>query len=72
MIVKTVGERIRYLRTKKHMTQGELAKILCVKQGTVSSWERDRTEPNANLIVELSKCFGVSIQYLLTGKSDQL
>lgn len=68
MIVKTLGERIRYVRTKKHMTQGELAKILCVKQGTISSWERDRTEPNTNFIIELSNYFGVSIQYLLTGK----
>lgn len=68
MIVKTVGERIRYLRTRIHLTQAELAELLRVSPKTISSWESDRTEPSIFFILGLSKYLGVSIQYLLTGE----
>ena len=70
MQTKTVGERIRYLRDRNHMTQKALAERLYVLQQTVSSWETGRTNPDLVLIVEISTLFHVSLDYLLTGKAN--
>ena len=70
MIVKTLGERIRYARTRKHTTQEQLAKQLYVARNTVSSWECNRTEPELYMMVKLSKCLDVSLDFLFTGKPE--
>lgn len=44
--MKTLGEKIAALRTEKHLTQSVFAKSLCVTRQAVSSWERDKTEPD--------------------------
>ncbi|MDE7093945.1 MAG: helix-turn-helix domain-containing protein, partial [Oscillospiraceae bacterium] len=46
MQVKTIGQRIRYLRMRNGITQKELAKALYVSESTVSYWECDKTEPS--------------------------
>ena len=68
MQTKTVGQRIRYLRTQSSMTQKALAETLYVSNNTVSSWERDRTDPDITVIVQIAKIFHVSLNYLLVGE----
>ena len=66
MNVKT-GDRIKELRKSKNLTQLELAKKLNVTDKAVSKWENNHGEPSVDLLLELSKLFDVSIDYLITG-----
>ena len=67
MQVKTIGQRIRYLRMRNGITQKELAKTLYVSESTVSYWENDKTEPSIIFIVKLTALFQTSLNYLIIG-----
>ncbi len=53
------------LRSKKGMTQDELAEKIYVTRQAVSRWETGETVPNTETLKLLSKLFGVSINTLL-------
>lgn len=59
------------LRTKKGMSQDELAEKLYVTRQAVSRWETGETIPNTETLKLLSKFFDVSINTLL-GSPRQL
>jgi transcriptional regulator with XRE-family HTH domain len=65
-----IAEKIKALRTAHNLTQAELARKLGVTRNGVNSWEQGLSIPSTNYIVELSKLFGVSTDYLL-GISEQ-
>lgn len=64
----TVGQRIKFLRTREHMTQRQLAKKLSLSPSAVGMYEQDRRQPSGELIVAISGVFSVSTQWLLTGQ----
>lgn len=68
MYAQTIGKRIWILRKTSNLTQAELAQRLYVSNNTVSSWERDRTNPDIAVIVQIAKIFHVSLNYLLVGE----
>ncbi|MGN0470830.1 MAG: zinc ribbon domain-containing protein [Acutalibacteraceae bacterium] len=53
------------LRTKKGLTQDELAEQIFVTRQAVSRWETGETVPNTETLKLLSKLFDVSINTLL-------
>lgn len=57
--------RLRELRTKAGMTQGELAKKLNVSGQTILNWENDIYEPKINQLIALANIFNVSVDYLI-------
>lgn len=59
------AERLKELRTDKGLSQGELAKIVGVKQQTIGGWEVGRTEPDHQITCMLADFFGVTTDYLL-------
>ena len=59
------------LRTKKGMSQEELAEKVFVTRQAVSRWETGETVPNTETLKQLSKLFDVSINTLL-GSPRQL
>lgn len=61
-----IADRIKELREKNGMTQTQLAKRLCVSRNAVNSWEMSISTPSSIYLVELSKIFGVSTDYLLS------
>ena len=61
--------RIKKLRQEKDILQSDLAKRLKVGQATISNWETGRYEPDQDALREMSKIFGVSIDYIL-GNTD--
>lgn len=61
--------RLRQLRQKHKLTQGELASILSLKPTAISNYESSRNEPSFSKLIALSKYFDVSCDYLL-GISD--
>ena len=64
-------DMIRELRTKKGLSQDELAEKVFVTRQAVSRWENGETTPNIDTLKLLSKLFDVSINTLL-GSPRQL
>ena len=63
-----LGSRIAALRRSKGWSQSELAQRLQVSPSAVGMYEQGRREPAAEVLVALSEEFGVTVDYLLTGK----
>lgn len=66
-----LGSRIKDLRSKKKLTQKELADLLFVSDKAISSWEASRTEPSLELIIKLSEIFDCSTSYLIYGNVNK-
>lgn len=56
---------LRDLRKEKSLSQKQMAERLCISQQTYSDYENGKTEPTIDTIIELSKIFNVSSDYLL-------
>ena len=61
--------KIKELRAERGMLQSDLAKLLKIGQATISNWENGRTEPDQDSLLEMSKIFDASIDYIL-GNTD--
>lgn len=59
------ADKLINLRKKVGMSQEDLAGKLGVSRQSVSKWESMQSIPDINKIIELSKIFGVSTDYLL-------
>ena len=60
-----IGERIRHLRENAGISQAELARKLSTTRASVNAWESGLSAPTAIYLIELSKIFHVSTDYLL-------
>ena len=60
-----LNEKIVKLRKKNGLSQEDLANKMNVSRQAVSRWEHDTALPDANNILQLSKLFGVTADYLL-------
>lgn len=60
-----LGERILQQRTTRNWSQVDLAKRLGVAKQTISNWENDNIQPSIEMLVRLSRIFGVTTDYLL-------
>lgn len=60
-----LGQRICELRAHLGWSQVELSRRLRVSKQTVSNWENDNIQPSIEMLVRLSKIFGVTTDYLL-------
>ena len=63
-----IGQRIAALRKQAGMNQAELARALGVSPSAVGMYEQGRREPSAAGLVALAEFFGVTTDYLLTGR----
>ena len=60
-----VSEKIRTLRKSKGMSQEELAGQGNISRQAVSRWKNGTALPDSDNIVQLSKLFGLTTDYLL-------
>ena len=58
------SDRIRNLREDHNMTQTELGRKLGVTKAVVSSYETGLHQPKHELLLKISRIFGVSVGYL--------
>lgn len=63
-----IGKRIRELRHEKGLTQYDLSGILHLDRKIISRWENGISCPYATDIGNLAELFGVSCNYIITGK----
>jgi len=60
-----VGTMIKNLREQAGHTQSDLAKLLGVSRTSVTGWENGTNSPIATHLIELSKIYGRSVDYML-------
>ena len=60
-----LGEKIHQLRKGRGMSQEELAGQLTVSRQAISKWELGESIPDTENVVQLSRIFGVSTDFLL-------
>lgn len=66
----TFGERIYTLRKSAGLSQEELAERLDVSRQAISKWERGAGYPETEKLINMSRLFGVTVDYLLGGDGD--
>lgn len=66
-----LSEKIVDLRKKSGMSQEELAEKLNVSRQSVSKWESAQSIPDLNRILDLSRIFGVTTDYLLKDDAQE-
>ncbi|MCL2391718.1 MAG: helix-turn-helix domain-containing protein [Oscillospiraceae bacterium] len=66
----TLNEKIHQLRKGKGLSQEELASQLTVSRQAISKWELGESVPDTENVVQLSKIFGVSTDYLLNDEYE--
>lgn len=64
-----LSNKLKYYRSKKSLTQSQVAKKLCVSRKTISGWENARSFPDLNTLVKISNIYNVSIDTLLKENS---
>lgn len=67
-----IGEKIKQLRTENKWTQQDLANRLHVGKTTVSNYETGHSDPNIDMINQLSEIFEVSVGYLLEKNGNKI
>lgn len=65
MVYSDICKHIKELRLKRGMTQVELASMLGVSKSVISSYENGIHLPPYDILIKLSKVFGVSCDYLI-------
>lgn len=60
-----IAMRIKNLRISNNMTQSEFARKLNITRSSVNAWEMGISLPSTTYLIEISKRFHVSTDYLL-------
>lgn len=58
------GEKLKSLRLQKHMTQEELSVRLGVTKSVISAYENNKRMPSYGILIQLSRTFSVTTDYL--------
>lgn len=60
-----LGNNLKHIRTKKGISQGDIARSLGVSRGFVSNIENGKTNPTLVTIARLANAVGVTTDQLL-------
>jgi len=64
-----LGLRIATLRRAAGISQSELANMLKISPSAVGMYEQGRREPALDILAAMAEFFGVTIDFLVTGKA---
>lgn len=67
-----IGESIFNIRKEKEMTQEEFASIFAVTRQTVSNWEKEKSYPDLQTLVDMSNRFAISLDSMLKEDEDMV
>ena len=66
--METLAERLAEARKNRGLTQGQVAEKLYISTQSVSSWECGNSIPDTEKLPELASLYGVTTDWLLSGK----
>ena len=61
-------DRFKELCEKHGKSMKEVCDVIGIKPSAVSNWKKRGSLPNGDTCLKISKYFGVSMEYLMTGK----
>lgn len=64
----TFGGRLKQARTRKRLTQSQVAEKLGIDFTTISKYENDRSQPDYDTLLRLAALYDVSVDWLLSGQ----
>jgi len=64
-----LNKRLKILRTERRLTQDEVSKAMGITKAAYGYYESGRNMPSVDILLKLSKYFGVTTDFLL-GQSD--
>jgi transcriptional regulator with XRE-family HTH domain len=62
--------RLKELRIKNNLTQQQIAEILQITQFTYSNYEKEKTQPDIEILKKLADYYKVSLDYLLEHETE--
>ena len=66
----TFGQKLKEIRKRFGLSQEQLAEIMNVSRQAITKWENDGGLPDISNLQELSKIFGLTVDYLLNDKNQ--
>lgn len=66
----TLGEKLLYLRRNKGVSQEQLAAQVTVSRQAISKWELGESLPDTDNVIQLTKIFNISADFLLNDEID--
>lgn len=66
----TLGQKLKEIRKKFGLSQEQLAEIINVSRQAITKWETDAGLPDTENLKELSRIFGITIDYLLDNNNE--
>lgn len=66
----TLGQKLKEIRKKFGLSQEQLAEIMNVSRQAITKWENDGGIPDISNLQELSKVFGITVDYLLNDENQ--
>ena len=67
--LETIGRRLKRLRKSEGLSQDAVSDLIYVSRETSRDWENDVCRPTCDSLIALTKCYQVSVDYIL-GVSD--
>ena len=67
-----LGQRLKQLRTEKHLSQETVAFELNVSRQAVAKWENNASKPSTANLMAICDLYGLSLDELISNKSDEL
>lgn len=67
-----ISDNIKNQRTKKGLTQKDLADRLHVTPQAISRWEKGDVEPSLGTVKDMAEIFEISVDELLNDETTQL
>ena len=65
VIKRSLGEALKFHRTRCKMTQEFVAETIGVSRQAVSKWEKGDSDPSTSNLFSLAKLYGISVEELL-------
>ena len=60
-----IGENLKYLRQKNHLSQQALSDALEIPRTTLGDYEREKTEPNIMMLIKMAGFFDIKVDELI-------
>lgn len=67
-----ISDKIKELRNRSNMSQVKLSKALNVSRSTVNAWEMGISVPTIKYVIEMSKIFNTTTDYILEINNENL
>ena len=66
----TLGQKLKEIRKRFGLSQEQLAEIMNVSRQAITKWENNGGLPDVSNLQELSKVFGITVDYLLDDENQ--